>query len=337
MGSALKNFIITFFVSLLIFGLIAYMLVNYAVNAIINAAPEITPDPGAEVTDETTADPAEPAETKLDLSAIAGQTFTALIIGTDYQPEIFTDYDLKAVNKNAPGFPKPERTIQADALLLVRVDRTSASFVISALPANMVVKCDGVDTQLRDVLALKDVAYLCDKVTAYTGYAIDYYALFSIADCAAILEKLGGLHFDVPENMSYIDNNGKLKISLRKGPQQLTGDTAVKMLRYASYKDGTAGRLRTTSAFARELIRTLTAPEHFNSAVSIYQGISGMFETNFTPEMLAAEIDLIYMFPQLNVVELAYPGSTVTGVSGEYFQPSVTSAIAMYREYRHVR
>jgi len=141
----------------------------------------------------------------------------------------------------------------------------------------------------------------------------------------------------VPENMSYIDNNGKLKISLRKGPQQLTGDTAVKMLRYASYKDGTAGRLRTTSAFARELIRTLTAPEHFNSAVSIYQGISGMFETNFTPEMLAAEIDLIYMFPQLNVVELAYPGSTVTGVSGEYFQPSVTSAIAMYREYRHVR
>lgn len=285
----------------------------------------VSTDPGG---DQTTAKP--------DLSSVSGDTFTALIVGTDYQPDLFDDYDLTAQNKKATGFPQSERIISADAILLMRVDRASASFVYSSLPPNMLVKSDGVDTELRTLYDSKGIDYMCEKVTSVTGYKIDYYAAFSVEDFAKIIDKLGGIYYNVPQVMKYEDQYQGLSINLKKGAQQLTGEQAVNMLRYCSYSDGSASRMKLAVSFARELIGKLTAPEYMASAAAMYQGIIGMFQTNFTAEDLTEHIGLIFAYPKLNIVELTYPGSTVKSAGVEYFQPSITAAITMYREYRQV-
>ena len=88
MLSATKNFFLTFVIALIIFGLIAYMLVGLVLNNLLGFGDETQPP------DETTAEPDNnpdgPAGVEL---SDKGESFNILLIGTDFRPSEFVDYD----------------------------------------------------------------------------------------------------------------------------------------------------------------------------------------------------------------------------------------------------
>ena len=156
MLSAAKNFAITFAASALIFGIIAYFVAGAVENGITAAGNDtglttesgtgdnadvnfvyVTDENGEAVTDENgfpvteikTDEP--PAD-----DDIKGNSFNMLLIGTDYQPAVLDDYDLTAYNENVSGFKVKERTINADTIILVRVDKEMKSFIFLPIPSN---------------------------------------------------------------------------------------------------------------------------------------------------------------------------------------------------------
>ena len=88
MLSATKNFFLTFIIALVIFALIAYMLVGLVLNNLLGGADETQPP------EETTADPEDEGQGQVGIQLSGGgESFNILLIGTDFRPSEFVDYD----------------------------------------------------------------------------------------------------------------------------------------------------------------------------------------------------------------------------------------------------
>ena len=69
-------------------------------------------------------------------------------------------------------------------------------------------------------------------VSDLTGININYYAHIDISCIKEIVDKLGGVNFDVPADLRYNDPTQDLYIDLKKGYQLLNGDKAEQLLRF---------------------------------------------------------------------------------------------------------
>lgn len=329
MFSSFRNYLITFIISLVIFGLIGYFAVSFGLRSFVpdtisgnNGYIETGVDPSAETTSS--------AE-KPDFSAINGESFTMILIGTDYRPAVMKDYDITSFTD---GFPDPKRTIQADTIIIVRLDKEKGECMISAIPSNMSVMVDGVNTQLRELYSEKNLQFLIDKVSSVTGLKFDYYACIHIQDFINIIDKLGGFTFDVPVDMNYTDHKEGLTISIRKGTQWLDGATVAKMLRYRGYSDGNISRMNLAVNFLKSVLNYLTEPQFMSRAPELYKGVIDYTKTNLWVENLTAQLDLIYALPNFTYVDITYPGTTKVSGDVEYFEPQISAAIDTYFEYR---
>jgi LCP family protein required for cell wall assembly len=347
MSSVIKSFVVTFCVSLLIFGLMSYAIVTNVDNVFSSSdtdtadtgqtsgPSETAPDSGT-VTANTPQTDTEgniiDSGTSDTTKTPADNSFTVLLVGTDYQPDILNDYDVAEKNKGITGFPIKAREITADSIMLIKIDSETKEFVFSMLPSNMKVQTDGNDVKLGSLYSSKGIDYLRDKVTAMTGMPIDYYAVVPVGGLAAIIDELGGISFTVRTDMNYEDESQQLSIHIPKGSRMLSGTDAVNMLRYRSYPDGDTSRRALISTFAGAILKKLTDPSYLAQANSLYTSASQYVETDFTLTDLTIHLELIFSYPEFTTTDLTYPG-TAAG-SDTYFEPDLTAAIKLYRSYR---
>jgi LCP family protein required for cell wall assembly len=78
----------------------------------------------------------------------------------------------------------------------------------------------------------KAAEYTAQKISNLTNIPIDYYIYLEIDTIKEIVDKLGGVYFDVPAKLHYIDPSQKLYIDLEKGYQLLDGNKAEQLLRF---------------------------------------------------------------------------------------------------------
>ena len=342
--SAIKNFIITFCISVLIFGLLAYFILNVADETIF--APEDGPASSNGPAQDTQLLPDSgkqngaletDAEGNLIFYEINSESFTVLLMGTDYQPDILYDYDLSILNAREKQnlFPYRERIVSADAIMLIRVDRENKEFVICSIPGNTRVMSDGVPQSLGSLYHTKGIDYMVNKVTAMTGMKIDYYASMSLSDFGAIIDSVGGITYDVPCKMHYEDASQGLIISLERGLTNLSGEKALQLLRFNGYEDGMTTRAGIMAGFARAMLDKLTGAEFLSQALSFYQIWKTSITTNFTELDLTGHIDIIFAYPSFNVVEMTYPGDYRISEDEVFFNPDTAKAYEVFAKYKN--
>jgi LCP family protein required for cell wall assembly len=84
----------------------------------------------------------------------------------------------------------------------------------------------------------KAVEYTAQAVSNLTGISIDYYAYIEIDTIKQIVDKLGGVYFDVPADIKYTDPTQNLYINLKKGYQLLDGNKAEQLMRFRKPQGG---------------------------------------------------------------------------------------------------
>lgn len=346
MSSVVKNFVITFFVSLIIFGLLAYAIIN-SVSAMF-AGPDNSAQTGESSAEEhETADnsdnPFTPVETVIDEEgnvviiepeAKLDDSFSILLVGTDYQPEVHHDYDLSEYNAIAGGFGVKERIVSADSIILVKVDRETKRFAFISLPSNIRVSVGGVYTTLGSVYDAKGIEFLREKVYGLTGIKADYYVAVGLDNMAAIIDELGGISYTVPVDMKYEDESQDLVIDLTRGNNHLDGTSAMHMLRYVKYADGDISRQSLILDFAQAMLKKFTDISYLEKAAVTYVALSTKLETNFTVDVLAKHLEIIFEYPNFTVVRLNYPGDILSENGITYLNPNLTQAINLFNEYR---
>ena len=329
--TSLRNFFITLFASLLVFGVVAYFITGF-VSELLNGSIEGTPPISLEIVTSTEPNSDHTAEGD-NIVELKGDSFNFAIIGTDYQPDILPDYNIE--DEYTDSFPlRRNRTYSADSIAIVRADKDSRTLLISTLPSNMRLKVDGSFTTLGELYYTKGIDFFMQKLTALTGFELEKYIVIDVKSFAPIIDELGEITFNVPENMEYSDLEQELKIELKKGKQKLNGEKAEQLLRFRDYKNSENSRENTTAEFMFAVADKFSDASFIEKAATLFEAISENVTTNYTLEDLTKDLELISFYKELNKVVTIYPGKYITINGIQRFEPDIKSAIGEYAAYR---
>ena len=206
MLSALKNFGVTFLISALVFGVIAYFATLFVSSTVNN----ILDDESKDLTEIISSEGPSPEETQApeeqedpereDLPE--GESFNLLLVTTDYRPDLYNDYrpSAETIEEKTAGLEDAIptigllsadfRSVNATAIVLVRADREKAQYLFTYFTPEMEVYTPGGNRTLSEVYTLYGISTLSEYVNAMTGLKIHYTAVvegYHFDDLAALL------------------------------------------------------------------------------------------------------------------------------------------------------
>lgn len=201
MTSSIRNFIIIFLVTLLLFGALGHYIVNDAIPALLEAPASTESGVGSsDVPDSSnngTSDDSENSDSETSES-IESNSYTCVFIGTDINGV------LCSVN-------------------LAHVDDGYKTYIFSSIPATVKVENKSGISLLSDIYKRQGAVYTVQKLEAMTGFSIDHYAIVSASkgrgsqttespsaknyDLLALFNEVGGISCSIKEDVIYENPN----------------------------------------------------------------------------------------------------------------------------------
>lgn len=208
MLSALKNFGVTFLISALLFGVIAYFATGFVTNTVSDILEEENKELNEIIsTDNSETDTDTPGNTidpsGEELKVPTGESFNFLIATTDYRPDIYDDYQPTSgqMYQTEWGGVDPVDTIgclsvkyretHLATLVLVRIDREKRQFIYTYIsPSTGVYTPTGYKT-LSEVYNISGLERITEYVYALTGLKPDYTAEIEGYNLDELVEVIG--------------------------------------------------------------------------------------------------------------------------------------------------
>ncbi len=158
-------------------------------------------------------------------------------------------------------------------------------------------------------------------VNKITGLNITYYLVVSNNALVQLVDEMGGVEFDVPEDMDYDDSTHDLHIHLKKGLQKLNGEQAEKVVRYRKDNDGSSysseygdndlGRMRTQREFLKVVTKQLIQLKNVTKIGNFVEILKNNVTTNITNWSLIKDyIPYAVDFDVENIQMETIPGDT---------------------------
>lgn len=321
MSSQVRNFIISFIIATLIFSVVAVFGVNiidkYVLNPVSDSTQVQTQAPStAPVTSSKTEDPSVVG---------SGKSFSFVLIGSDYQPDVYNDYE-----KPFDGNLNVTRKISADTIIFGMFSKERNEFVITPIDPQTIVSVRGAKMTLGESFGYTDAKFVCDQVSMLVGLSVDYYASVEIRSLIQIIDYLGGVEYNVPSDIEYINEYEKISITLEKGKQTLTGEQSLALLRYNGHSERST-RMILAADFCVSALKQFTA-DYLNRYKynTMYQFFSSRVDTNFTLADGEKNLDMIFKFSTMSVSMITYPGS----LTENGFVPNQDQAYDIFDKYR---
>lgn len=344
MLTGFRNFFLTFIISLVIFGIIAFFVVgmvmdSIGVDSVIGADRNPVQTGGEDYVDNNNGNEA--------LVELDGKSFNMLFIGLDYAPDIFYDYYNPNTVSTLVEYDSSKisgglvtdgeyRRVSADTILLVCVSKERKEFAFTAIsPGTIIAREDG-NVCLADVFEDEGIESFIETVHELVGLPIDRYATVSLNEFPDVIDIIEGVDFNVPCNMKYDDNKGGLHINISEGLQHLDGEKALQVLRFNKYEGTTNSRLKTTISFARAVMNKMTNPKYITKAAALFREAEKMIVTDFTVSDLASNLDLIFSYPNFTPVSIELPGTYSTIDGRLCFIPNTNACLNTMAPYKRV-
>jgi hypothetical protein len=194
MLSAIKNFGVTFLISLAIFGVIAYFATGFVTGTVTdileNEHDKLSEiihnnDPVADETEDVTDDPDVIPEKE-----ILGESFNFLIVTTDYRPDVYENYlpatsDIKLGRPNRNdstdylGYLSSDyRETNVTSIIAVRIDKEREQVIYSYVTPKIRVFTSAGYKTLSEVYGIYGVDKLAEHINGLTGLKFNYTFLF---------------------------------------------------------------------------------------------------------------------------------------------------------------
>ena len=235
------------------------------------------------------------------------------------------------------------KTMKTDVMMVANINVTEKKISVVSLPRDIVVTKDastlgelyGIAYE-KALLTLgagnektaskTAMEYLKTTVEGALDITIDDYALVSLDVFKTVVDNMGGIEFDVPQNMDYEDPYQGLSIHLTAGKQTLTGAQAEMLVRYKSgYTNDDLGRIDVVQNFTKALLNK--ALNNFNIVT-----LSGLVIPVLNDMTTSVDISKIS-----NYMKILYEIKTVDNFSSQrlsgLFTPEVVEGGIKYNYY----
>ena len=209
---------------------------------------------------------------------------------------------------------------RSDVMILAQLNFVDSELNMLQIPRDTYVKNNGRgDKKINSAYGYNKEKGVFKEVEQITGIRVDKYVVVDLTSFKNLIDTIGGVDFDVPQDMNYEDPVQGLYIHLKKGHQHLDGNKAEQLVRFRSYPDGDLGRMKVQSAFIQATIDELLSASNVLKANDIITDVSDMVDTNlslnemlsYAPHILAMERDKIQTHTLAGVAQYIGGGSYV--------------------------
>lgn len=181
---------------------------------------------------------------------------------------------------------------------------------------------NGTSAKTATAFAMQD---LQKRLSEALCINIDEYILIDTKGFRDVIDAVGGIDYDVPQDMFYEDPNQDLYINLTKGYQHLDGTQCLQLLRYRTgYVTGDIERVELRGNFMKEVFKQVKNKFNVDAMITLIQDQS-IFQKINTSMSFADLIAYVRMCYQMdgNVVE-------VRTIAGSVVQNPETGAWIYY-------
>lgn len=304
MKRSLRDYILTLVVAVVIFAVVAFFLVQIAEGLMGDVIHKIGSEGENPVTEEAGGESA-PVVNPGSSSVSTDDAVAFLLLGIDQQ-------------KN-----------NADAIFLVGINSTKLQATITLIPSNTQVVDGGSSSKLGELYSTRGIGFFQEFVAREIGVTVDHYAAMSMSALENLIDFLGGIQYNVPQNMYYFDPTQNLHINLKSGPQKLNGDQVVQLVTYRGYTKGDTAREDTQLSFARAFCETFLVPANLSRAKAILYNVFYNVETDFQEMDLNELGETIFHFDAYTQSYVRIPGKA----GKTYYTLDSTKAKAMFQGY----
>lgn len=168
-----------------------------------------------------------------------------------------------------------------DTILVATINTNKNTISIMSVPRDTKVQIKNKTMKINAVYSyaqnsgMNDEEVLIDTVSEVTGIGINYYAIINTEAFRDIVDKLGGVRYNVPRDYDYDDPYQDLHIHLKKGDQVLNGENAEGLVRYRyDYARADLERVEVQQDFIKEMIKQKLRLEYIPKIPSVYKTIS---------------------------------------------------------------
>ena len=214
---------------------------------------------------------------------------------------------------------------RTDTIMLLNV--SGKEIHITSIPRDTRVKIGKNYQKINAALPIGGVPMLIEAVREVTGAPIHYYAKVDFDGFVKIIDELGGVDFDVPQDMQYSDPAQGLEIDLKKGYQHLNGEQAIQLCRFRKYPTADIGRTQVQQEFIKAVIDQKLNLGNLFKLPGIIKTVGENVETNFRMGDLFSLIGI----QDVQIHQVPGEGKYIGKVS--YFVQEKEETYTMFEEY----
>ncbi len=148
---------------------------------------------------------------------------------------------------------------RTDTIMLACLNANKNRVSLISIPRDTLVETSDGSSRINSVFGTygggKDgMEALLLEVEDILGILPNGYVLVDLEAFVDLVDTVGGVEFDIPQNMHYDDPTQDLHIHLQAGYQHLNGKEAVQLVRYRSYAQADIQRTKVQQDFIRAVV-----------------------------------------------------------------------------------
>lgn len=213
---------------------------------------------------------------------------------------------------------------RSDVIMLARVDPSSGSVSLVSIPRDTMVTINGSTQKINAAYAHGGSAMAVRAVSEFAGVPISHFVSVHFEELEEIVDMLGGVWVDIPENIS-AGNGG---MSFKAGNQLLTGEQALAYARERyNVSGGDFGRAQAQRQIVEAVIRQVLA----SSPVDL-PGLIGQLANCITTDLSVTDIvgyAQEFLGKELTVYSAICPSYTLN-------QDGVSYVATMFNEWKRM-
>ena len=215
---------------------------------------------------------------------------------------------------------------RTDTILVANLNTKTKAVSLMSIPRDTYITGGYAIPKMNSVYGAagqgeRGIRALEEKIEETLGFLVDYYIIVDLEAFEKTVDLVGGVEFDVPMDMHYVDETQNLYINLSAGRQLLDGAHAIQLCRYRSGY-ATADIRRTE--VQQEFLCALASKFMETASLAKIKEYAGIFYDYVNTDLTIG--NMIYFGQQLmgcdfeNMFTATLPGEGITVKGGSYYQ-----------------
>ncbi len=223
---------------------------------------------------------------------------------------------------------------RADAIMVFNVKEDGLTGL--SFPRNVNFTSGEESGRMSDLLAKENGDRLVVDAIRSFGIPMHYYAKVNIEAVETLIDNVGGLQLNIPEDMVYDDPYQNLHIDIPAGLQRLSGEQVGQVLRYRRYPNGEEGRSMTWYTVMTAFVNQIQQENKTIDVGQLYETVAKHITTNYSLEDLIKDIPWLSSINRNHVIFEGMPGQNVVTENGMFeYQIDMEKAKKLLQHFQY--